>query len=107
MAERLGEDTFDERINACKRLILVDFYSDSCIACKAISPVIGDIEDDYGEKLVVFRVNTGFSQGLAEKYEVLSNPTLMLIKNGQEVDRKVGLKKYPELSAWIDANLDY
>ena len=55
----------------------------------------------------MFRVNTGFSQGLAEKYEVLSNPTLMLIKNGQEVDRKVGLKKYPELSAWIDANLDY
>lgn len=102
MAARITAGDFDQKVFSSSLPVLVDFYSDSCIACKKLSPVLGDIEDDYEDKLTVFKLNTSFDGAVAEKYKVLSNPTLILFKDNAEVGRQVGAKTYDDLCDWID-----
>lgn len=101
MAARISEADFDEKVLNAELPVLVDFYSDSCVACKKLAPVLGGIEDDYENQLLVYKVNTNFEQALAEKYEVTANPTLLLVINGEVKDRKVGAQSLVVLTNWI------
>jgi len=102
MATRVGKDDFEANVLSSELPVLLDFYSDSCVPCKRLSPVIGDIEDENEGKINVYKVNINFDAELAEKYEVLAVPTLILFNKGQEVDRQTGVHKKDELVAWIN-----
>ncbi|SFB35291.1 thioredoxin 1 [Acetitomaculum ruminis DSM 5522] len=105
MAIRINVDNFNEKVLENNLLVLVDFYTDSCVACKKIAPELSEIEDSYEGKINVFKVNTNFDIELARKYKVLSNPTLILFKNGQDIGKQIGYKKYNEISDWIEENI--
>ena len=100
MAVRVSKTDFEEKVLKEKLPVLVDFYSDSCVACKKLAPVLGNAEDDYEDKIKVYKVNTNFDVELAEQYEVQANPTLILFKDGQAKDRKTGALKQVELNLW-------
>lgn len=101
MAERLNKENFAETIKSLP-LALVDFYSDSCLPCKKMNPLLGDLEDENEQGLKVFKVNINFDFELAEKYKVMATPTLILFKNGQEADRKNGFQTLDTLKDWIE-----
>ena len=103
MAERLNKENFDSTIKSTP-LALVDFYSDSCIPCKKLNPVLGDLEDEAGDEIKLFKLNINFDLEVAEKYGIASSPTLILFKNGSEVDRKNGFQTFEILKDWIDLN---
>lgn len=95
MAVRVSKTDFEEKVLKEKLPVLVDFYSDSCVACKKLAP----------DKIKVYKVNTNFDVELAEQYEVQANPTLILFKDGQAKDRKTGALKQAELNSWIEGLL--
>ncbi|MDO4491689.1 MAG: thioredoxin domain-containing protein [Lachnospiraceae bacterium] len=101
MAERITEEEFEEKVLNSQLPVLVDFYSDSCIACKKLSPALSQAENQLADKVSFYKVNTNFEEKLSEQYEILSRPTLILFKNGQEEDRKVGALKPQELIDWL------
>ena len=105
MAARISKDDFEEKVLKSPIPVIVDFYSDSCIACKMLAPVLGGIEDDYEDQISVYKVNTNFDQELAGEYGIMSNPTLILYKNGEALDRKVGAQTADVLKAWVEENL--
>lgn len=105
MAVRISKEEFEEKVLNSKLPVLVDFYSDSCIACKKLAPALGEIEDEFEDKLVVVKVNTNFDLELAQQYEVISNPTILLIKDGEVVDRKTGAQNPARLKDWITPHL--
>ena len=105
MAARISKADFDEKVLNSELPVIVDFYSNSCVACKKLAPVLGDIEDDYEDKLHVYKVNTNFDAELAEQYEVTANPTLLFVKGKEVLDRKVGAQKPADLKAWVDSLL--
>ena len=105
MAVRISKDDFDQNVLNAKLPVIVDFYTDSCIVCKKLSPLLGDAEDEYEGKLLVFKVNTSFDHEVAEKYSVMSNPTLIFFKSGEETGRKVGALSGEQLNSWIEENL--
>ena len=72
-------------------LVLADFYSDSCVPCKRLAPVLAELEETYGDALKVVKVNINFDLPLAEKCEVTAAPTLIFFKNGAEQDRRRGI----------------
>ena len=101
MAARISKDNFAAEVLKSELPVLVEFYSDSCIPCKQMSPILGDIEDDYEDKLKVVKVNVNFDAELAERYSVMASPTILLFKDGQEVERARGLTKRPQLEELI------
>lgn len=102
MAQRIYTDDFEEKVLKSSVPVIVDFYSDSCVACKKLSPTLCDLEEDYEGKLNIFKVNTGYDTKLVEEYGIKSNPTLIFFKDGNAVDKQIGAKDYDELTDWID-----
>lgn len=102
MAVRISETDFDEKVKQAKELVLLDFYSDSCIPCKQLSPILSEIEEKYEGKAAVYKVNANYEEGLSAKYQVMSAPTLILFRNGEELDRKSGIQTKAALEKWLD-----
>jgi thioredoxin 1 len=90
MAQRVNAENFDEKVLKADKPVLLDFYSDTCIPCKRMAGPLGDIEDDYEGRLYVYKVNVNFDAELAEKYEVMSAPTLVVMVDGEEKNRMTG-----------------
>lgn len=80
MAERIHAGDFDSKVLADGTFALVDFYSDSCVPCKRMSPVLAELEESYAGKLYIGKVNIAYEPELIEKYEVSSAPTLVFLK---------------------------
>lgn len=91
MSIRINESNFENEVIKSEIPVILDFYSDSCIPCKAMSAVLGDIEDDYEDKVKIAKVNVNIDSSIAEKYEVSASPTLLYFVDGNEVDRTVGM----------------
>ena len=101
MSERLNKENFDASIKQDK-LVLVDFYSDSCVPCKRLNPVLSQLEEGLADNAAIFKVNINFDSELAEKYGVMAAPTLVLFKAGEEIDRKTGFQTFDTLKDWIN-----
>lgn len=105
MAVRISEADFDSKVLDADEPVIVEFYSDSCVACKKLSPVLGDAEDKYSGRVLIYKVNSGFDAELAERYEVKANPTLLAFKDGEVKRRSVGAISEQELDKLIEAVL--
>lgn len=101
MAVRVSTDTFQAEVLEAGVPVLVEFYSDSCIPCKQMSPILGDLEDDYEGRLKVVKVNVNFDGELAETYGVMASPTVLFFKDGEEQSRLRGLQNKAQLEEVI------
>lgn len=97
MALRVNTEAFEAEVLQADKPVLVDFYSDSCVPCKRISPLLAAIEEEYADKVKVAKVNAPFDRPLVEQYEVQSVPTLILFQNGKETTRLRGAVKKAQL----------
>lgn len=101
----LNEQDFDPALDQ-HPLLLVDFWADWCGPCKMLGPVIEELAADYdGRGVTVAKVNVDECQELAVRYGVMSIPTVILIKNGQEAERLVGLLPKENFTALLDRYL--
>ena len=105
MAERVTHSEFHEKVIGFSGLALVEFYSDTCIPCKRMSPLLSALENQYPEVLYVAKVNIAYEKELVEEYGVRSTPTFLLLKNGQVVERFSGVCKKEDLQQIIESNL--
>ena len=87
MAARINAEQFEELVLKAEKPVLVDFYSDTCIPCKMVSATLGDIADEYGDKIVVYKVNVNFEADLAAQYQVMAAPTIVSFYQGKETGR--------------------
>ena len=87
---KANSQNFEEEVIKSEKTILVDFYADWCGPCKMLSPIIDEVAEE-NDDIKVVKVNVDDSQDLAMKYQVMSIPTLVVIKNGSEINRSVGL----------------
>ena len=105
MEERLSGETFKEKAFQPGKLTLIDFYSDSCVPCKRMVPVLAKLEEKYGDQIFVGKVYVAYEQELVEEYKVMSAPTLIFLKDGEQIERLTGAKKAAELEEIVDKNL--
>jgi len=86
-------------------LAMIDFWADWCGPCKMLSPTIEALAEQYGDKVLIGKVNVDEEQELAIQFGVMSIPTVVFLKNGREFDRKVGVMPADAYSAVLDNNL--
>lgn len=95
---------FDAAVAAAP-LAMVDFWADWCGPCKMLSPVVESIGSQYEGKVLVGKVNVDEEPELARRFGVMNIPTVVFLKNGQEIDRKVGVMPLQVFTGVLDANL--
>jgi thioredoxin 1 len=84
-------------------LKLLDFYADWCGPCKIMAPVFEEIEKNYQGKIEFQRVDVESNEQLAGQYDIRSIPTFILVKEGKEVDRRMGAMPKEMLKDWLDS----
>ena len=99
MSIKVTNKEFNEIISK-ENITLIDFYADWCGPCKALSPVIDEIALERMD-ITVGKVNVDTERDLAEKYKVRSIPTMVIFKEGKEIERMVGFLPKEEILAKI------
>ena len=105
MSIKITEQNFDTEVLQSAMPVVVDFWADWCGPCKMLSPVIESLADQYEGKVLVGKVNVDEEPDLARRFGVMSIPTVVFLKNGQEIDRKVGVMPPQVFTGVLDANL--
>ena len=86
-------------------LAMVDFWADWCGPCKMVGPTVEKIAADYDGKALVAKVNIDREPELAQRFGVMSIPTMVFFKKGEELDRKIGVMPEGAYTAVLDGNL--
>ena len=96
-----SEDMFKEEVINSEKPVLVDFFATWCGPCRMLSPIVEQVAEENAEKVKVVKVDTDELTSVAQKYGIMIIPTLMLFKNGDAVDQKVGVRPKSEIEAMI------
>ena len=99
--QNVSGENFEKEVLQHESAVLVEFYSDSCVPCKRMSPILAELEEEYREIKIV-KLNVNFGAETAQKYGVLSSPTFLFFKNGDEVKRLRGIVAKDDLADIIE-----
>lgn len=96
----LSEINFHQQLK--NKVVLVDFWASWCAPCRIMAPILNDVANELEENSKVGKVNIEQYQSLAQKFKIRSIPTMVLYKNGKEINRFVGIKSKEFLLNQID-----
>ena len=105
MAEAITTATFDGIISSADRPVLVDFWASWCGPCRALGPVVEQIGEEMADRLAVYKCNVDDEADIAQRFGIMSIPTLILFKGGQPAHTMVGNMPKATLVAELEANL--
>lgn len=88
----LDSKNFEEEVLNSEVPVLIDFWATWCGPCRMMAPVVEEIANEVGEKAKVCKVNIDENKDIAEKYDVMSIPTFIIIKNGKVAATTVGVQ---------------
>ncbi len=106
MAEHLkylNDENFEKTIS--NGVTLVDFYADWCGPCRMIAPIVEELSKEMAGKATIAKLDIENAQQTAQKFQVTSIPTIILFKNGKEMERIIGVRDKSSLKKMIDSHL--
>lgn len=103
MTKELTDHSFSDLIKTSSKPVLVDFWAPWCGPCKQLAPVLDSLSEELGEKVTIAKINIDDHPDSAAKYNVRGIPTLILFKNGEVLDIKVGALPKATLAEWLQS----
>jgi thioredoxin 1 len=98
----LTQQNFASEVLQSQTPVLVDFWAEWCNPCRALTPILDELADEYDGRIKIGKVNIEDQQALAAEYGVRAIPTLLLFHQGQVADQIVGLRSKRDLKASFD-----
>ena len=94
--EELSAGSFEEKTGS--GVVLLDFWAPWCGPCRALSPVISQLDEELGDEVSFYKINTDEETDLAVKFEIRNIPAVFILKDGEIVDQFIGAKQKQEIS---------
>ena len=105
MANAITSADFDSVLASSDKPVLVDFWASWCGPCRALGPVVEQVGDEMADRLTVYKCNVDEEGDLAQRFQIVSIPTLILFKDGQVAHTMVGSMPKAELVAELEAHM--
>ncbi|RMH69119.1 MAG: thioredoxin [Gemmatimonadetes bacterium] len=102
---KLNTDNFEAIIINAGKPAVLDFGAGWCAPCKKIEPILEELSEEYGDQAVFGKVDIDNYPDIAAQFNVMSVPTVIFLKNGEEQDRIIGLEKKPKIVKRLEAIL--
>ena len=105
MALEITDSNFEETVLKSDKPVLVDFWAAWCGPCRMVGPIIDELSEEYEGKAVVGKVDIDSNQQYAAQFGVRNIPTVLVFKNGELVDRKVGVSSKNDYAQALDNHI--
>ena len=99
------DETFDQDVIQSDQPVLLDFWAEWCGPCKMIGPILGELSEEYADKVKIVKLNVDENNNTPIQYAVRSIPTLILFKDGQVQAQHIGAAAKGQLKQFLDTNL--
>jgi len=99
------DQNFSDEVLKSQIPVLVDFWAEWCAPCRIVSPIVDELSSEYGEKLKVGKLDVDANGQTAQKYGVMSIPSLIIFRNGEVVKTMVGAQSKDNFKREIDSVL--
>jgi thioredoxin 1 len=97
--KHLDDSNFKQAVE--QGTVLLDFFSQSCGPCKMMNPIIEELAEELSSQLKVFKIDIEGAEQVVQQFSITHVPTLIVLKDGKEVDRTIGLKDMDDLKALV------
>ena len=101
----VSDDTFDEQVALSEVPVLVDFWAEWCGPCKMVAPILDEIAGDHEGKLKIAKLNVDDNPRTAQRFQVMSIPTLLFFKDGEAQRRIVGARSKSQILSEFESLL--
>jgi thioredoxin 1 len=103
--KELTDQNFEQEVLRSTQPVLVDFWAEWCMPCKMLAPTIDKLATDYAGKVTIGKLDTDANRDVSIKYGISAIPTVILFKNGQVLQKFVGLRQDRDFRAALDASV--
>lgn len=98
-------ETFDQEVLKSDRPVLVDFWAPWCAPCRMVGPIVEELATEFSGKVKIGKLNTDDHPKIAQRYRIMSIPTLILFQNGKVLDTVIGAQPKAQLKSFIESAL--
>ena len=102
----LDDFSFDQNVIEKGGVAIIDFWAPWCGPCKMLTPIMEEIAQEFGDKILVAKVNVDDSMVVSSRYKIMSIPSILIFKNGKIVDQLVGLQSKDNISRRVESVLE-
>ena len=101
----LTDENFETRLKLADKPVLVDYWAEWCGPCKMVAPVLEELSEELKDKLTIAKLDVDNNKDSAIKQKVMSIPTLILFKNGDPIDQRIGALTKSQLKEFLEQHI--